>query len=51
MEDWGTGVRPCQLEDARKTLQFDKVTIAMEGPVIFVTGVAIGSAAEAAGRA
>jgi|AntAceMinimDraft_12_1070368.scaffolds.fasta_scaffold27870_2 hypothetical protein len=37
-------------EEARKTLQFDKVTLSQQqGSVIFVTGVAIGSAAEAAG--
>ena len=37
-------------EEARRTLQFDKVILdEREGPVIFVTGVAIGSAAEAAG--
>jgi len=37
-------------EAAKKTLQFDKVTVnEAEGPVIFVTGVAIGSEAEAAG--
>mmetsp|Transcript_12862 Transcript_12862/g.31011 ORF Transcript_12862/g.31011 Transcript_12862/m.31011 type:complete len:273 (+) Transcript_12862:201-1019(+) len=36
-------------EDARKTLQFDKIMVPVFGPVIFVTGVAIGSAAEAAG--
>lgn len=37
-------------EEARRTLQFDKVIVnEEEGPVIFVTGVAIGSAAEAAG--
>ena len=30
-------------EEARKTLQFDKVVIGQEGPVIFVTGVAIGT--------
>lgn len=37
-------------EEARRTLQFDKVILDdREGPVIFVTGVAIGSAAEDAG--
>ena len=37
-------------EEARRTLQFDKVILdEREGPMIFVTGVAIGSAAEAAG--
>lgn len=37
-------------EEARRTLQFDKVVVSeTEGPVIFVTGVAVGSAAEAAG--
>ena len=36
--------------EARTTLQFDKVVLdEREGPVIFVTGVAIGSRAEAAG--
>ena len=37
-------------EEARRTLQFDKIIVSeQEGPVIFVTGVAIGSSAEAAG--
>ena len=37
-------------DEARMSFQFDKVVLnETEGPVIFVTGVAIGSAAEAAG--
>jgi hypothetical protein len=37
-------------DEARVSFQFDKIVVNdQEGPVIFVTGVAIGSAAEAAG--
>ena len=37
-------------DEARVSFQFDKVVVNdQEGPVIFVTGVALGSAAEAAG--